>query len=258
RRARGRASAPTPGSTCRAPSPTARRDSPCSRRLSSSLSRRRFLVCCYLGRVAPSAGGFGALDPRERAFALDDPKRPLASLLADELVEGTRLADVRRDVRRNRDRHLPVLGEADRELRLLDRLDDSLGLRDELGLAKPAGRLGGLDEPLCVLRPHVSVDAFLDGLGTQLRDRVARVDALRAALIAEVAARAVPDAVLVVVVLEPLHRRLVARVADKPETLRERRRPKEFRIGLHRIALRDAAAAHDAERLLVDHVYLLL
>src|SRR5919204_1883074 len=109
-----------------------------------------------------------------------------------------------------------------------------------------------------MLRTHVAVDAVRDRLGAELRDRVARVDALRAALIAEVAARPTPNAVLRVVVLEPIDAGGVARVADEPEPLRERGRPEKVGIGLHRVALGDAAAAHDAERLLVDRVHLLL
>ena len=165
---------------------------------------------------------------------------------------------VRRDVRRERRRHLALREERHRELDLLDRLHDALRLRHELGLAEPAGRLRRGDEPLRVLRAHVAVDAVLHRLGAELRDRVARVDALRAALVAEVAARAVPDPVLLAVALEALDRRAVARVADEAEALRERRRAEEVRVGLHRVALRDAAAAVDAERLLVDRVHPLL
>jgi hypothetical protein len=43
--------------------------------------------------------------------------------------------------------------------------------------------------------------------------------------------------VLVVVVLEPLDLRPVARVADEAEALGERRRPEELGVGLHRVAL---------------------
>src|SRR6478609_9441860 len=107
-------------------------------------------------------------------------------------------------MRRERRRHLAVLREAQRELHLLDRRDDALRLGDELRLAEPACRLGRLDEPFRVLGAHVAVDSLLDRLGAELRDRVAGVDALRAALVAEEAARAVPDAVLAVVLLEPL------------------------------------------------------
>src|SRR5436190_19951784 len=102
-----------------------------------------------------------------------------------------------------------------------------------------------------MLRTHVAVDPVLHRLGAELRDRIARIDAFRAALVAVVAPRAVPDPVLVVVVLEPLDRRSVARVADEPHPLRERLRAEELRIGLHRVALGDAATAVDAERLLV-------
>ena len=149
-----------------------------------------------------------------------------------------------------------MLQEAHRELDLLQRLDDALRLRHELRLAQPARRLRRGDEPLRVLRAHVRVDAGFDRLGAELRDRVARIDALRTALVAEVAPGAVPDAVLVGVGLQALDRRLVARVPDEPHALGERGGPEEVRIGLHRVALGHAAAAHDAERLLVDDVHL--
>src|SRR4029450_11235168 len=42
------------------------------------------------------------------------------------------------------------------------------------------------------------------------------------------------------------------------EALPARGRPEELRVGFHRVALGDAAAAHDAERLLVDRVHPLL
>ena len=45
---------------------------------------------------------------------------------------------------------------------------------------------------------------------------------------------------------------------DEAHPLRERGRAEEVRVRLHRVALGDAAAAHDAERLLVDDVDLLL
>src|SRR4029078_587826 len=98
-----------------------------------------------------------------------------------------------------------------------------------------------LDTPLRVLRSHVSVDHFRNRLGAELRDRVAWVDALGAALVAEVAARAVPDPVFVVVALEALDLRPVARVTDEAEALRERGRPEELGVGLHRVALGNAA-----------------
>jgi hypothetical protein len=47
----------------------------------------------------------------------------------------------------------------------------------------------------------------------------------------------------------------VARVTDEAHRLGERLRSEEVRIGLHRVALGDAAAAVDAKRLLVDHVH---
>src|SRR6185312_11534193 len=89
-------------------------------------------------------------------------------------------------------------------------------------------------------------------LGPDLRDRIARVDPLRAALVTEVAPGAVPHTVRAVVELEPALAVAVADVADELRPLGERRRPQELGVGLHRVALRDAAAALDAERLLHD------
>src|SRR5215510_1403930 len=99
-----------------------------------------------------------------------------------------------------------------------------------------------MDEPLRVLRAHVAIDAVMNRVRPELCNRIARIDALRAALVAEVAPGAVPDAVLVAVGLEPLDRRPVARIADEAETLREGSRPEELRVRLHRVALGDAAA----------------
>src|SRR5207248_9339243 len=82
--------------------------------------------------------------------------------------------------------------------------------------------------------------------------------ALQATLVSELAARSIPDSLLLVETVQPLDRVGVARVADEAHALRERSGPEELRIRLHRVALRDAAAAHDAERLLVDDVHLLL
>src|SRR5712691_3326328 len=154
--------------------------------------------------------------------------------------------------------NLAVAREAHRELQLLDGRDVPLRLRNQLLLAKPARRLRGVDEPLRVLRALVVVDAFADRLGAELRDRVTRIDALGTALVAEVAARAVPDSVLSIELVQPLDGSGITRVADEAHPLRQRRRAEELGVGLHRVAFRDAAAAHDAERLLVDHVHLLL
>ncbi len=194
----------------------------------------------------------------ERVLALHLAHEPLSVLRPRELVQRTRLADVGRHMRREREPGLVVRDQLHGELHLLHARDDALGLRDELGLAEPPRRLRRADEPLRVLRAHVAVDAFLDRLGAELRDRLARVDALRAALGAEVAARAFPDAVLLAVLLEPLDLRAVARVADEAHPLRERLRAEKIGIRLHRIALGDAAAAVDAERLLVDGVHAVL
>jgi hypothetical protein len=196
---------------------------------------------------------------RQGTLALDDAVVAAPARLAHrQVVEAPGLAHVLRDVRRERRRHLALDGEIDRELRLLDRRDHSLRLRNELGLAQPAGRLRGGDEPLRVLRAHVAVDALFHRLGAELRDRVARVDALRAALVAEVAPGAFPDAVLAVQLLEPSELLAVARIAHEAHRLRERLRADEHRVGFHRVALGDAAAAVDAERLLVNHVHALL
>ena len=192
---------------------------------------------------------------RQRRLALHDPRVPVAVLLVEKVVQAPRLAHVLRDVRRERRRHLPDLQQPEGELRLPDGLDDPLRLRHELRLAQPPGRLGRGDEPLRVLRAHVAVDALLDRLCAELRDRVTRVDSLRAALVAEVAPCALPDPVLAVEILEPRVLGAVARIAHEAHRLRERLGPEELRARLHRVALRDAAAAVDAERLLADHVH---
>ncbi len=129
----------------------------------------------------------------QRGLALDDAGVAAQTLLSHEVVELLRLADVLRHVRRERRRHLADAQELEREARLADRLDDPLRVRHELRLAEPAGGAGRGDEPLRVLGAHVAVDPLLDRLGAELCDRVARVDALRAALVAEVAAGALPD-----------------------------------------------------------------
>src|SRR5690349_6015707 len=128
------------------------------------------------------------LELRERVLSLHDAARPLPVLLAHELVQVPRLVDVPRRVRDRNGAHLAVPGKAGAELELLDRRDVTLRLRDQLLLAQPPGRLRRADEPLRVLRAHVAVDAEADGLGAELRDCIARIDALGAALVAEVAA----------------------------------------------------------------------
>src|SRR5205823_813712 len=117
-----------------------------------------------------------------------------------------------------------------RELRLLDRRDVALRLRDQLFLAKPSRRLRRVDEPLRMLCALVVVDAVPDRLGAELRDCVAWIDALRAALVAEVAARAVPDPVLLVEPVEPLDRLRVASVSHEAHPLCQCRRPEELGI----------------------------
>src|SRR3954447_7024310 len=190
-----------------------------------ALRGRRLDAGLDLGRVLPRTRFLGELDATERMLALDDAERAVTALFLHEVVEGTRLANPLGDVRRERRRDLALLQQPERELRLLDRRDDALGLRHELSLAEPAGRQRRADEPLRVLGAHVVVDALLDRLGAQLGNRVTRVDALRAALVAEVAPRAVPDPMLLVIGVEPLDIGVVARVADEPHALRERCRP---------------------------------
>src|SRR5205814_2243927 len=94
--------------------------------------------------------------------------------------------------------------------------------------------------------------------GCGRRRRVARIHALGTALVAEDAPRALPDTLLTAVLLEPLDGGAVTRVPDEAEALRERLRSEQLGIGLHRVALGDATAAVDAERLLLDRVHALL
>src|SRR5262249_29706782 len=140
------------------------------------------------------ARGAAAVQPqaREAALALDDAAVAAPVLPRDELVEQPGLAHVLRDVRRARAHGLAVPAELERELRLRDGLRHALRLRHELGLAQPARRPRRGDEPLRVPRAEVGVEAGRHRLRAQLRDRVAGVDALRAPLVAEVAAGALP------------------------------------------------------------------
>src|SRR3954453_24146579 len=235
RSARDRPAARAPASACRAPSPTSTPDSPCSRprasfprpcsrstlRLYRGLRagrdvrlrkaphshvaagrRRRFLLTRQV-RLRERARSVriatrlvAGRELRERALALHVTHESLAVLLVHEPVQAARLAHVAGDVGRERQPRLVVCDQLHRELHLLHARNDALGLRDELGLAQPTGRLRRADEPLRVLRTHVAIDALFDRLGAELRDRLARVDTLRAALRAEVAARALPDSVL--------------------------------------------------------------
>ena len=200
------------------------------------------------------------VDLRQRPLGLDDAERAAPTLVPHDVVQAARLVDPVGDVRRERQRDLSAAEQIERELRLLDRRDDALRLGHELGLAQPARRLRRDDEPARVLRAHVVVDALLHRLGAQLRDRVARVDALRAALVAEVAPPVqsqTPCSSL------SLFRREIwfscsRGSPTKRKPLANSGRPEEVRIGLHRVALGGTAAAHDAERLLVDHVHRLL
>src|SRR5262249_13552192 len=173
-------------STSRAPWPTATRGSrgstrPASRGVVLGLRSLRMVL---------------EIDAGQRAFTLDDPAGTRDAVLTHDVVELARLVDALGDVRRDGQRHLAVAQQPPCEPGLRDRRHDALRLRYQLGLAQPAGRLRRLDEPLRVLRAHVVVDPPRDGLCAELRDGVARIDALRAALVAEVAAGAVPDPVL--------------------------------------------------------------
>ena len=193
------------------------------------LRRQRGEAALVVGDPHASAPPSGSGCPCSRRASARSPwtipAAPPLSCDLDDVVERPGLLHVRPATwGGNGGGTLPFLARDMRELHLLQRSEHSLRLRHELRLAQPARRPGRVDEPLGVLRAHVAVDADVYRLGAELRDRVARVDALGAALVAEVAARAVPDAVLVVVGLQALDRRLVPRVADEAEALRERSR----------------------------------
>ncbi len=80
----------------------------------------------------------------------------------------------------------------------------------------------------------------------QAHDLVHRADALRAGLDALEAVRARVEAVRIVgEIAEALLVLHVARITDEAVGLRERRRPDELRVGLHREAVADAGAALD-------------
>ena len=139
--------------------------------------------------------------------------RLLLGLLLEQLPEPLDLVVVLRLMRAQRVRHLAGARQLQRERDVLDRVDRADRLRHELGLAEVPALERGVDEHLRVAGALVAREALLEGLRAELGDRVARVDVLRAALVAEVAARALPDAVLAVQVLEPVD---VAALADRP------------------------------------------
>ena len=135
----------------------------------------------------------------------------------------------------------------------------AVGVGEQVGLVQEAVVADVLDERVLVA---VAVVAVVDvevgpGHAPQPHDLAHRIDALGARVDAVEAVGAVVDPVLVLgQVLEPLGVLGVARVADEPVGLGERRRPDEHRVDLHRQAVRDARAALDAGHRLgdVDHV----
>src|SRR5664280_1954543 len=106
-------------------------------------------------------------------------------------------------VPRQRQGRLAAAEEAQGKRDLGDRDGDAERLHDQLALAQPAGGARRGDEPARVPCTPVARDAGREGLGPELGDRVARIDSLGAALVAEVTARALPDAVLAAEPLQP-------------------------------------------------------
>ena len=176
--------------------------------------------------------------------------------IADEVVERLRLADALRHVRRERRRRLAdALRARGRSATcLIDSTTPCVLGTSSASRSQPVVRAEVTNHFAC-FAPMSRVDPLLDRLGAELGDRIARIDALRAAFVAEVAAGALPDSVFAADCLEPLGLLRVARIADEPHRLRERLRPEELRARLHGVALGDAAAAVDAERLLVNDVH---
>ena len=157
---------------------------------------------------------------------------------------------------RSRDRlEQPLDGAVPRHQLALD--PGSQGLLEEQRLVERSLLLDDLREGNLVVVAVVLIDDPLAaGRAAQPHDLVHRGDALRAGVDAREAVGAVVDSMRVLrQVVEPLLCLGVARVADEPIRLRERRRPDEVGIGLHREAGGDAGAALDAGHRLgdVDH-----
>ena len=143
----------------------------CSRACASSSFQRRFTSSLFLALCLCS--GFGTLPARASRSA----NGTSSAAASGPIVFGTSCGLVEEAAAARRvDEHLRV-----RHAGLDDRPDrrEHVRLRAELGPRAEAERLRA-----------------------ELGDRVARVDALRAALVAEVAARAVPDAVRAVQILQ--------------------------------------------------------
>ena len=210
------------------------------------------------GSAGLVAGLLSELEPGERVLGLHDAGRAVAALQPHEVVQRAGLSDVLRDVRGTGGGTLPCLKSPIANLTSLsDFAIPWVFGTSSVSRSQPVVFADVTNHFACFAPMSESMPSFIAS-APELRDRVARVDSLRAALVAEVAARAVPDSVLLRVRLEPLDLRLVAWVSDEAHPLGQRRRAEEVGVGLHRVALGDAAAAHDAERLLVDHVHPLL
>ena len=158
--------------------------------------------------MSPARAGRGPVERAraERALALHLAERALAVLLLHDLVQLARLVDVRATCGGNGGGTLPCAREPIANfICLIEETMPCVFGTSSVSRSQPVVSLERTNHFACFAPMSRSI-AVPDRLRPELRDRVARVDALRAPLVAEIAARAVPDAVLGAVVLEPLDR----------------------------------------------------
>ena len=191
------------------------------------------------------------VDLRERTLGLDDAERAAPTLISDDVVQAARLVDPVGDGAGTADLPVPNSLSAN----FVSLIAETTPSWARARLAQPARRLREMtNQRACFAPMSWSMPSFIDSAPSFAI--ASRIDALRAALVAEVAPRAIPDPVLLVELVQ-------ARDLIRSRGLRRSGNPwraqpaRGSRVGLHRVAL-GAAAAHDAERLLVDHVHRLL
>ena len=244
--------ASTPCSTRRASFPR-----PCSRLTSVVVSAVPASTASGTIRPVRIASALVAVhELRERMLALNLSEESSWLLLAGELVQRPRLVHVRRDMRREREAALLCAMEliANFICFTLETMPCVFGT-SSVSRSQPVSRRA--DEPLRVLRAHVAVDAFLDRLapsfaiasrgstplGQRSVQKKQRVHSQMPCCSLYSSSRSTVDASR-----GSPTKRMPLRAPAGPEIPGR----------IHRVALRDTAAAVDAERLLVHGVHALL